>query len=476
MAMDITLAGWVLIPFGLVAFCVLPNWLYYLAIFLIPFSATAVVNLTVGGISKGMPAVLFIGSLWIVREFITIVHPGILKIPRHVRVFGATCSLYLVILVCSLSIPLFMHGDFMITSPRLDAPQVFPLSFSSHNITQFIYISFWIAMTWLIVLHNQNEKSLVATIRIFVMSAMFVGCWGVLQWASYKFGFNYPSALFNSSSSEFAQGYTGVLSKVGVKRITSVAVEASILAQYLLCVLPLVFSAAWFKYPIFSIVGDRIVLVVLLLVLLLSTSSTAYLGLLLFALGFPILLRLKGRRLLQYASWIILLGLVEVFLLTALSTSTALSSLTTPHTFSMHERLYTINNAWNSFLESPLLGLGWGSITSHDLVVNLLANSGLIGLVGFILLIIGPLVNLLSAHITYRFEDQKSVFGAGILSSFMLIIAVSAFSGFGYVFGHFWLLLALSVSVGMLMSSPMTTFNRSSGTFDCGRSAESEIK
>ncbi|BCK88811.1 hypothetical protein MIZ01_2617 [Sideroxyarcus emersonii] len=464
--MEITLVGWFLILFGPVLFIFAPNWLYFLAIFLIPFSATAVINMSVGGELKGVPAILLVGSLWLGREFYALTRLRPLVLPKYIQAFGAMCLLYIAILACSLVALWQMPNQFVVHSPRLDAPGSFLLSLSAHNITQFLYAVFWILMTLLIVMRNQNEEALIRTIRIFVMSAVFVSCWGIFQWAAYHYGFDYPQTIFNSSETSSARGFTGVIKEAGFKRITSVAVEASILAQFLLAAVPLLMAVEWFKSPIFSIFTDRMILVLLLLVLLLSTSSTSYLGIFVLLLGFPVLLKLNWQSLRRYIFLAVAYGLVEVSLIAIMSHFTAqidqLESVAI-HSYSIEERIYTIHNAWQSFLESPVLGLGWGSVTSHDLFVNLLANSGLIGLWGFILLIFGPLSTQFVALEKSPINNQNAALGFGILSSFLLMLAINIVSGFSYVFGHFWLLLALLVSSGMLLRSNALPENRISG-------------
>lgn len=465
--MDITLAGGLLIPLGVVLFLYAPSWLYYMAIFLIPFSATAVLNMPIGGEIKGVPAILFIGGLWVCSEIYTILRTGILNNPVLVRKFGLMCLLYLVIIACTLGALWQMPNEYIVQSPRLDAPQLLLLKFSMHNVTQFIYLFFWMVMTFLIAMRNQNDRAIAETIKIFVVSAIFVSCWGLLQLLAFQFKFNYPYELFNSSVSTSAQGHTGVLVETGLKRITSVAVEPSILAQCLLAAVPLVFAAEWFKHPIFSVGKDRVILALLVFVLLLSTSTTAYLGILIFTLGFPILLWLNPKQLVRYAYLVIALVFVEAILMASVifvsSTNVGPITQVVAHSFSIQERLNSIHNAWNSFVDSPLLGLGWGSVTSHDLIVNLLANSGLIGLLGFLILIVGPLKSQFDALTKYPMNDQEAAWRVGILSSFLLVLTTNMVSGFSFVFGHFWLMFALLTSTAMLLSS--RTAARSSREF-----------
>lgn len=453
--MDITLVGWLLIPLGIAAFFLVPQWLYFSTIFLIPFSATAVANAE----STGLPAVMFVGCLWVCREIVVRVSFRRLKVPAHVRMFGGIGMFYVLCLGFSLFVPLLMTGTVILKSPILNDPQTTALVFSVRNITQYLYVCFWILAAWLIVIRNLTLEAVGVTLKIFLISAVFVCCWGLLQWASYEMGFPYPDTLFNSSASDFARGYTAELQEIGVKRITSVAVEPSILAQYLLCVLPVVFCAVWYRRPILSVAGDRAVLILVLLVLLLSASATSYLGVAFFILGVPFALHLWRRGLFSYVSWVATLGLaviVTIVLVPKLSSALSGQVVDKIGTYSVQERLYTISNAWNYFLEFPWLGLGWGSVTSHDLIVNLLANSGLIGLFAFSLLVLHPAVGLKSALKRWGQEREcgpEYAWGTGIFLSFLLMLFVSAVGGFGYVFGHFWFTLAMVVSLGRLISS-----------------------
>lgn len=453
--MDITLAGWFLIPLASAVFFLSPSGLYFLTIFLIPFSATAVANTE----STGLPAVMFVGSLWVCREIVAIASSRRLKVPARIRMFGVLGAFYVICLGFSLFVPLLMSGTITIKSPSLISSEVTSLSFSGRNITQFLYVFIWFLIAWTIALRNKTLESVRATLRVLFVSAAFVCCWGLLQWVSYEMGFPYPEKLFNSSVSEFAGGYAGVLQDIGVTRITSVAVEPSILAQFLLSILPVVFCAVWYSRPVLSVAGDRVTLILVLFVLFLSASTTSYLGLAFFILGFPFALRRRPRDFFRYAFFIALLGLAGITIIELVPRlGSALSDQVVEKfgSYSVLERINSILNAWNYFLEFPWLGLGWGSVTSHDLIVNLLANSGFIGLFAFFLLVLHPAVGLKSALKRWGQEREcgpEYAWGTGIFLSFLLILFVSAVGGFGYVFGYFWFTLAMVVSFCRLLSS-----------------------
>jgi O-antigen ligase len=116
--------------------------------------------------------------------------------------------------------------------------------------------------------------------------------------------------------------------------------------------------------------------------------------------------------------------------------------------YSALERLKTIQNGWSYFLQYPLLGVGWGSVTSHDLVVKLLANIGVLGLLSFAVVIMW-LASRLYRGIRQRRDDVALTQMVWLLSLIMLIF-MNAISEFAYVLGHFWLILGVSMSCATL--------------------------
>jgi hypothetical protein len=94
--------------------------------------------------------------------------------------------------------------------------------------------------------------------------------------------------------------------------------------------------------------------------------------------------------------------------------------------YSAIERLQSVVNSWEYFLKYPTLGVGWGVVTVDDLVVNLLVNSGVIGL-GMFLCLVAYVVNraLRSLDRYHRTEFEqigllRSV-NVGLLVAFILL-------------------------------------------------------
>ena len=132
--------------------------------------------------------------------------------------------------------------------------------------------------------------------------------------------------------------------------------------------------------------------------------------------------------------------------------------LSKPTSDSALERLITTLNAWDYFQQYPILGLGWGSVPSDDLVVFLLANTGVIGLVAFLALIVAVLRRVggaLRAGRAGAAPEWLTFRAAGAGVAFTTVVFLSASARFTYEYAHFWVALGLAIgaSVATLIAS-----------------------
>lgn len=220
------------------------------------------------------------------------------------------------------------------------------------------------------------------------------------------------------------------------------------MSQYLIVVAALIITAGLKKIRIFSTVKDYAILILVISALLLSTSSSAYIGL---AILLVIVLSRSRGKVLWFAASLFGIVIVAANLISPVQqaiTDFVLTKFTMGITEgSGAERFMTIKNAYEYFLQSPFLGLGWGSVTSHDLLFNLLANAGVIGLMSFLLLI-G------SIYIRYIFFVRSLQLDAGsevsLLSaihvSFGVLLLLQILTGFTYSSAIFWALLGLCIA------------------------------
>ena len=129
------------------------------------------------------------------------------------------------------------------------------------------------------------------------------------------------------------------------------------------------------------------------------------------------------------------------------------------------ERIYSVQVAWEYFLKYPILGCGWGMITSHDLIVCLLANSGIIGFLAFFAMVISIFSDSMkSVNRIYRIDDINKKYLFTISNSFIISIATylttCAFVEFTWYLFHFYFLLGILVAVNINISNlSITKYN-----------------
>lgn len=116
-------------------------------------------------------------------------------------------------------------------------------------------------------------------------------------------------------------------------------------------------------------------------------------------------------------------------------------------------RSYLYIQAWNFFKESMIIGSGLGSVFyklnaySHNFILDLLLETGIIGVLLFFLILIKSSVNLLYSCK----QNSNYIFFLFVLSYFVID---HLFSGYWFVSQHFWFIIAIS------FSNPFTLYER----------------
>jgi O-antigen ligase len=248
----------------------------------------------------------------------------------------------------------------------------------------------------------------------------------------------------------------------GIGRISSVTAEPSVFAQTIVTLLPLTFPA-WLKSGhVISRHFDRFCATIFVISLILCTSSTAYLGLLFFGLlAILFLQRTKtvsiGKsvvRALAIAGSLVCVAILTVSMVPTVRDFFNLSLLQKASSGSALERLMSVVLAFGYFQRFPVLGIGWGSATSHDLLVKLLSNVGLVGAFMFI----GALwcIGRRGWRALRPFHMPIDLSRFAWILSFMVFILTATFTGFPLAFGNFWLILGMAMSVGWAPESSDT--------------------
>lgn len=457
--MQITAIGVVLILIGFIVFYCFQGWLYILTIFFMPFTATALINFSSG---YWLTPFQYFGFMLILSESLTMAETGRIRLPPYRGLSVWLLFVFAGNVLLSSVMPIVIDGRISIQSPYLFESDFNPLRFSSRNFTTILYILFGIIIAILVAIKNQSLAQINLTLKVNTISGIFVSLWGWLQLVLYHLNIQYPYVFFNNSSNPVAQGFTQSFSGVAgmkINRISSVAVEPSIFAQYLYTVIPFVLFAVLMKRPVISRHADKFILFIMLSISLVSTSSTAYLGFFVSVMLSIFILvltdRFKLRHAIIFTALFALCGIlyfsmpairdfVDIFILSKMETDSPAGSGV--------ERLLTIRHAWEYFTEYPILGTGWGSVTSHDLIVNLLANSGMFGLVSFatmVLYILGRLIRVLfQLRADRNAENSKMIESraGGLVVAMVTLLIIHVLTGFTYGFGMFWFMLGLTIA------------------------------
>jgi len=441
-----------MLPVGLAGLFLSKKWLYRLFVFSTLFSASSAVNLGESDSGSAVQLWMFFGFMWLLR--LTLDHLADLSFTIDTRILTPCRWLIAFLAAASISLimPIYIGGRLLITSPFLFDNSETPLYFTSHNFTQLLYLVFGVAIAISVAHFNLRNEVRHETERIILISAIFISFWGAFQFVCNVTGIPYPDFIFNNSGSVSGKGFLETLN--GVSRISSVAVEPSMFAQSLVTLLPLTLPAWLKRGSVLSIQIDRASSVFLILLLLLCTSSTAYLGLFVFAaLLLPLLLRTRITSMARASIFAVIAGGAFVLLMAmAVASSSVVRDVITSglldksNSGSALERLMTIQLAFGYFQKFPIFGIGWGSATSHDLIIKLLSNVGLVGT----LIFLAAMYYVLRAN--WRALDgltgDLSLSRSAWFMSLTVFLFTSALIGFPLAFGNFWLVLGMALSTG----------------------------
>jgi hypothetical protein len=449
-----TYLGYIVALLGVVLFFWSRTALYWAFVFSLPFSATAILNIGTGDAASGVQVWMFFGLLWLCRELLPQAAALKIALRRPLRSPVAYLAVFMLVAVLSTLMPLWINGSLHIIGEKLLDNSTAPLLFSRKNITGLLYLIFGVLIAIGTAQVNDSLEDVRRSLRALLMSGVFISLWGLLQMMCYIIHVPYPSAIFNNSETPSALGYLTEFGDLNVKRISSVAVEPSMLAEVLLAILPVILLALLFGRPIFSRRTDLFCGALMLLVLLLTTSSTAYVGVAAMLVLIPASLATLrvvtwGAAMRRVFVWIFGAAAVSI---TAWAMSPAVRGvvantlLNKTNSFSAAERVKSIYYAAQYFKQYPLLGIGWGSAGSHDLVMKLLSNTGVIGMLtfaGFVIIILFGL-----RRVGRTGGDNVSKYAVVSFISVLILIFMNALIGFAYVFGHFWFVIGLGMAVG----------------------------
>lgn len=439
--MSITLVGWPVIVTGLLVFSN-PRFLYYLFVFSIPFSASAVFN--VSSITYGLQIPYFFAIVWMISRSLPFVLGKPLVINKKSLLVLLPVILIVMVAFTSLIMPMVLPNGILVHAPEDWSYGLSPLGLNRTHFTQFAYLLFVVLVTIFTAMEIKDTDTLKKSIRIFVAGAIFSCFWGIFQLATYKLGVSYPAFLFNNS--------IGLPHVVGFsKRVNSVATEPSIFAYYLASVFPLVLVSFLKKNPIFNQGLDFAILMLLLVVMLLTISTTAFLVLgatLILAVLYS-LRSMSAKSLFKlFAGSIFVLVLAFLLLKMGLLDLEIikLNTINKLQTGSGQERYFGFSQSIKLFWKEPVLGVGWGSNRSFDLLSTLLSSTGILGLLSFLAMVAGVFRIYLSLR--ERADDRYILaISLGVLASLLMTLLANTFSVPTIIFLNLWFLVGIMAAM-----------------------------
>jgi len=459
--MSITIIGYLLLPLGLVAFFLGSRlFLLGLATFFSAFSATAVINFT----SSGLQPSYYFGLLFIVRVTLDTMLTRKSFTRRQWQLFGGFVLFAVIAFLSIIAIPFDAKALVVRPSGKTEV-----LKLTKENITQYLYVGYVLVFTGAVALSRLREKEIVRLSRIFIASGVFVSLWGWLQVVSFYSAVPYPDFLFNNNVS-FSQNFEQLIRLIGIKRMTSVCPEPSMLAKFLL--IP-TFMSLYAVYNKGFLVPYKyaVPLAAFFVVTMVGTTSSTALAAVVGGFGifiFVILYRkrvmtalgvrekpnIKGLMLFVLTfSILAVIVLVVAFVKIGL-TLADLGNLIDILLFNKLDsqsgdvRISGGAGAIELLLSHPLLGVGWGSNRSFDFLSNIGATTGFIGLSIMIIahLVLGYRMTILSKTLVRDGQLRLSHYPLMLLFIVVVKFFIKVLSDPSIAFLDYWILIGIMIA------------------------------
>ena len=444
--MKILLPGYILLPLTPLLFFVKRRWLFYATVFFIPFNASAVVYFP--SISYGLQIPYLLAMVWIARIGVDTIWKRITwEEYLGVLTQKAPWTLILFVTLCVLSLAIPQMGLSSLVHPVEEPFHVHGiLAPSRTNLTQLAYLLFMAVFFFATALETHLLRDPLKPLKVLVFSLLFSEGWGVLQYLLRLLHLPYPHELFNNNPA-FYQGWNQTIWG-HIPRMCSVATEPSIFSGFLFAVLPLLVYALTKKIKITPF--DFLAFTLGILCSFLTFSTTALIGLiLLIFLGLLLtiytspwekkggitlgLLTAGGMVLIAYATFTSPLGhALEIVTLKKLTTVSGMA------------RLEGATLGLQLVYSHPLLGVGWGSNRTFDLVTNLLSNVGLLGTASFFIFVYLVVVPCLK-------ESTNPSIHRGIALAILIDLLLLTLSIPDIIQLHLWLLMGICCGVRPLI-------------------------
>lgn len=423
--MQIEILGYFIIPIGLMFFLFNKKMLFYATIFFMGFTGTSIIK--INGDLSIQPS-YFLGTLFIIKQSMEV-----LKNKKIVKIDSKMIA-FIIICILSLIMPFILPNANIIVINQ-DGKNA-SVSFTSLNITQMLYLFFCFIFYWFSKDYLKNDINIQkGAIKALIYGTVVVSLLGIYQVIAFKFGIEFDK-IFRNNIHCSTQTYNGNL------RVTSTALEPSMLAYYLISIFALIISldkkTVKYQYPI---------LILILTIGVFSTSSTLFVGMIVTLLlllknaVFDKKINTKKRniKILKRITFFIFLGIIAIIIIFILKPET-INNIISSFIDKIYRKNISGKERSSAFIQHlligikyPILGVGFGTARSKDLFSTLICNIGIVGITILILYLI---------NITKKLNKNNSYLAYGI-SNFIIIIFTTAFISVPEMYNlYIWFMLA----------------------------------
>lgn len=496
--MQMTILGVIIVVISIYAF--IKNnekLLLYMLVFLSTFTAASVFNVTL----IKMPILTFeyVGAVWLLRVFINFIKskPKISKeiILEKLKENKIAIAFIIFIIVTILSeIALIIIQGQNITYTDIDDTTK-QLKFSFANIKQLLIITYLFVLMIVLSFKVNSREEIRKLLKVFGISTIFAVVWGLIQFIITYFGIQYPELLFNTNI--YASQCCNQINN-NVRRISGLALEPSTFSINLICFIPFILGAL---LAVKTKLKEKktIILVITLIATticaILTTSSTAYIGLL-FIYGiygiyclFGVIKNGELSNKKQNIMKIITIGIVSIILASAICLvsikigyklgairqievgtsgdkplepkpvnpnaeydSAFMNFFNTIKQMTINkltsasgaDRIERESEGFKMFQYSPIFGVGLGSFRTFTLFTNILLNIGVVGIVAYCYIIYVAV----KALIKYRKKEEN-------ISIMFLISIIGATIGLcvsvpDFVLTYYWIIIVLGYKYAII--------------------------
>jgi len=430
--------------------------LFYLFIFFIPFTGTAVIN--VEAITFGLqPSYLIIMIIMYTLSCFLLINRVSLN-----RSVIKNKPVIIFSLICLMNIASAFQGIYApLSKNSLESPIIVSLKSS-------VYFIFFLPVFITIILYTRNKENFIKTLKLYVFAAIFPIFWGLVQLFCFFTGKEYPMIFNNNLSSSQNVGF--VIGKL-FPRVCSVAQEPSMFALYMITIIAVTSYIVLEKESVSgSKILDRVIFILSIFMLFLSSSMSGFSAFLLLVL-LLIIFSSKRSKILNY---IIVILLLTNFVVLYLGSKTGGTNYYTA-IYDRLNRVYMLTDksavtrsdhfiaGLKVFLDHPFIGVGernygfynyaYATVEgnkpfpiTHNFISSRLAEHGVIG--GILWVAFFFYIYYHSLIIVNRIKDPKfkkysiAVILASLVSNFSILMFQDSLQ-----FLQFFLLNAMVINI-----------------------------